>query len=70
MSQHDHDIGALPLTKRQLAIITAACSQHHVLRLFLFGSLLRPDYRPGQSDVQADIDPTKLTACNARRAEP
>ena len=65
MSQHDHDIGALPLTKPQLAIITAACSQHHVLRLYLFGSLLRPDYRPGQSDIDLlvefqPLEPTEL----------
>jgi len=40
MSQHDQDIGALPLTKPQLAVITRACSQHHVSRLDVFGSLL------------------------------
>ncbi len=65
MSQHDHDIGAIPLTKPQLAIITAACSQHHVSRLYLFGSLLRPDYRPGQSDIDLLVEfqplaPTEL----------
>ena len=65
MSQHDHDMGALPLTKPPLAIITAACSQHHVSRLYLFGSLLRPDYRPGQSDIDLlvefqPLEPTEL----------
>jgi predicted nucleotidyltransferase len=56
MSQHDHDMAALPLTKPQLAVITAACSQHHVSRLYLFGSLLRPDYRPGQSDIDLLVE--------------
>jgi predicted nucleotidyltransferase len=65
MSQHDHAIAALPLTKPQLAVITAACSQHHVSRLYLFGSLLRPDYRPGQSDIDLlvefqPLEPTEL----------
>ncbi len=56
MSQHDHAMAALPLTKPQLAVITAACSQHHVSRLYLFGSLLRPDYRPGQSDIDPLVE--------------
>ena len=65
MSQHDHATGALPLTKPQLSVITAACSQHHVARLYLFGSLLRPDYRPGQSDIDLlvefqPLEPTEL----------
>jgi len=65
MSQHDHATGALPLTKPQLADITAACSQHHVSRLYVFGSLLRPDYRPGQSDIDLlvefqPLEPTEL----------
>jgi predicted nucleotidyltransferase len=65
MSQHDQDMGALPLTKSQLAVITAACGQHHVSRLYVFGSLLRPDYRPGQSDIDLlvefqPLEPTEL----------
>jgi predicted nucleotidyltransferase len=56
MSQHDHDMAALPLTKPQLAVITAACSQHHVSRFYLFGSLLRPDYRPSQSDIDLLVE--------------
>ena len=65
MSQHDHATGSLPLTKPQLEVITAACSQHHVSRLYLFGSLLRPDYRPGQSDIDLlvefqPLEPTEL----------
>ncbi|MCP9774363.1 nucleotidyltransferase domain-containing protein [Cyanobium sp. HWJ4-Hawea] len=58
-------MGALPLTKPQLAVITAACSQHQVSRLYLFGSMLRPDYRPGQSDIDLlvefqPLEPTEL----------
>lgn len=65
MNQHDQATGALPLTKPQLAVITAACSQHHVSRLYVFGSLLRPDYRPGQSDIDLlvefqPLEPTEL----------
>jgi uncharacterized protein len=65
MSQHDQHIGPLPLTKPELAVITEACSQYHVSRLYLFGSLLRPDYRPGQSDIDLlvefqPLEPTDL----------
>lgn len=45
-------------------MITAACSQHHVSRLYVFGSLLRPDSCPGQSDIDLlvefqPLEPTK-----------
>jgi hypothetical protein len=33
----------MPLSEPQLAAISAACSHHRVSRLYLFGSLLRPD---------------------------
>ena len=49
----------------ELAAITAACSRHRVSRLYLFGSLLRPDYRPGESDIDLLVEfqtlqPTEL----------
>lgn len=49
----------------QLDAITAACRQHHVARLHAFGSVLRPDYRPGISDIDLlvefeDLQPTDL----------
>ena len=65
MSTQDQVTGAFPLTKPQLAAITAACSRHHVARLYVFGSLLRPDYRPGESDIDLLVEfktlqPTEL----------
>ena len=65
MSQHDQFSVGVPLSEPQLAAITAACRQHHVARLYLFGSLLRPDYRPGQSDIDLLVEfealqPTEL----------
>lgn len=65
MSSQDQVTGAPPLTENQLAAITTACRQHHVARLFLFGSLLRPDYRPGTSDIDLLVEfkplqPTEL----------
>jgi predicted nucleotidyltransferase len=65
MSTQDMATEAVPLTKPQLAAITAACSRHHVARMYLFGSLLRPDYRPGVSDIDLlvefkPLDPSEL----------
>jgi uncharacterized protein len=55
----------ISLAQTQLDAITAACSQHHVARLHAFGSVLRPDYRPGISDIDLlvefeDLQPTDL----------
>jgi predicted nucleotidyltransferase len=63
-SQHQTMVG-LPLSEPQLAAINRACRQHHVARLYLFGSLLRPDYRPGASDIDLLVEfqtlqPTEL----------
>jgi predicted nucleotidyltransferase len=41
----------LALGQPQLEAITAACRKHHVARLHAFGSVLRPDFRPGESDI-------------------
>ena len=65
MSSKDPITTTLPLSEPQLAAITTACSQHHVARLYLFGSLLRPDYRPGESDIDLLVEfqplqPTEL----------
>ena len=53
------------IAPNQLASIAAACRQHHVARLHVFGSVLRPDYRPGSSDIDLlvefeDLHPTDL----------
>lgn len=36
--------------------IAAACSRHSVLRLEAFGSALRDDFRPGESDVDLLVE--------------
>jgi len=47
---------SLPLAQSQLDAITAACQRHHVARLHDFGSVLRPDYRPGESDIDLLVE--------------
>ena len=55
----------ISLAQTQLDAIAAACRQHQVARLHAFGSVLRPDYRPGISDIDLlvefeDLQPTDL----------
>jgi hypothetical protein len=55
----------ISLAQTQLDAIATACRQHHVARLHAFGSVLRPDYRPGISDIDLlvefeDLQPTDL----------
>lgn len=52
------------LTAEQLAAIQAACRRHPVARLHAFGSVLRPDYRPGSSDIDllVEFQPCEATA--------
>ena len=56
MSSKDPLKTTLPLSEPQLAAIATACSQHNVARLYLFGSLLRTDYRPGLSDIDLLVE--------------
>ena len=44
------------LSKPQRMAIANACRRHHVARLHAFGSLLRPDYRPGESDIDLLVE--------------
>ncbi len=39
--------------------ITRACRRHHVARMYVFGSALRDDFRPGESDIDllVEFDP-------------
>ena len=46
----------VPLAKPQLAAIAEACRQHHVARMHAFGSCLRSDYRPGESDIDLLVE--------------
>jgi len=42
--------------KRKRDAIAAACARHGVARLEAFGSALREDFRPGQSDLDLLVD--------------
>jgi hypothetical protein len=44
------------LAANQLEAITSACRRHRVARLHAFGSVLRPDYRPGESDIDLLVE--------------
>ncbi len=55
----------LALAQPQLDAIADACRRHHVARLDVFGSVLRSDYRPGESDIDLlvefqPLDPASL----------
>ena len=55
----------LALDQPQLDAIADACRRHHVARLDVFGSVLRSDYRPGESDIDLlvefqPLDPASL----------
>ena len=54
----------LALAQPQLEAITAACRKHHLARLHAFGSVLRPDYRPGESDIDLLVEFLPLDASN------
>ena len=36
--------------------MTSACRRHRVARLYVFGSVLRPDFRPGESDIDLLVE--------------
>lgn len=44
------------LSANQLEAITSACRRHRVARLHAFGSVLRPDDRPGESDIDLLVE--------------
>jgi predicted nucleotidyltransferase len=54
----------LPLAPPELEAITTACRRHHVRRLHAFGSILRSDYVPGESDIDllVEFEPLEPTA--------
>ncbi len=59
---------SLALVQPQLEAIIAACRKHHVAHLHAFGSVLRPDYRPGESDKDLLVDLLSMDASNLYRA--
>ena len=44
------------LAPSQLEAIIDACRRHRVARLHAFGSVLRTDYRPGESDIDLLVE--------------
>jgi len=56
MSSQEIGTRSVPLSNPQLAAIALACRQHRVARLHAFGSLLRPDYRPGERDIDLLVE--------------
>lgn len=59
---------SLSLAQPQLEAITAACRRHHVARLHAFGSVLRADYRPGESDIDLLVEFQPLDASSLYKA--
>ncbi len=59
---------SLALVHPQLDTITAPCRKHHVVRLHAFGSVLRPDYRPGESDIDLLVEFLPMDASKLYRA--
>jgi predicted nucleotidyltransferase len=56
MSSHEKSTTPMNLSQPQLAAIVEACQQHRAARLHAFGSVLRPDYRPGESDLDLLVE--------------
>ena len=55
----------IELVERHVQEVAAACAKHRVARLDVFGSATRPDFRPGDSDLDLLVDfqpmaPTEL----------
>ena len=59
---------SLALVQPQLETVTAACRKHHVVRLHAFGSVLRPDFRPGESDIDLLVECLPMDASKLYRA--
>ena len=49
----------------KLEEIAAACQRYGIERLFVFGSTLRDDFRPGESDIDllVEFGPLEITKC-------
>ena len=59
---------SLALAQSQLDAIADACRRHHVARMDVFGSVLRPDYRPGESDIDLLVEFQPLDAGSLYKA--
>jgi uncharacterized protein len=49
----------------KLEEIVAACQRYGIERLFVFGSALRDDFKPGESDIDllVEFGPLEITKC-------
>ena len=56
------------LGKPQLDAIAAACRDHQVLRMHLFGSALRDDFEPARSDLDLLVEFQPIEPCALVRA--
>lgn len=59
---------SIVLAQPQLELIAAACRRNHVARLHAFGSVLRPDYHPGESDIDLLVEFQPLDASSLYKA--
>jgi predicted nucleotidyltransferase len=50
------EVHLVRVVEGKLDAITAACARHGAARLYLFGSALRDDFRPGESDVDLLVE--------------
>lgn len=46
----------IPVLKERSAAIEQECRRHGVARLHVFGSALREDFRPGESDIDLLVE--------------
>jgi len=58
----------LALAQSQIEVIMAACKRHHVAPLHAFCSVLRADYRPGESDIDLLVEFQPLDAASLYRS--
>jgi len=58
----------LPLLEQHQPAIAELCKQHGVDLLYVFGSVLRPDYQPGLSDLDFLVDFQPMSAVRKAHA--
>jgi len=56
-----------PLIENNLPAIRELCEKHMVKRLYVFGSALRDDFQPGESDVDFAAEYKQMSPCEYAR---
>ena len=46
----------IPILKDKHDAIVSLCERHHVARMYVFGSAIRDDFRPGGSDIDLLVE--------------